>query len=495
MYAFARVLLVALTVSLAGAGSATGAPTLVVESGPKLAARAPVKIDVSSPEGIGELKLLVPSGYGVDLSRPPGEQLGTAFGVARTAGAEIEVSGTLSVSDSSAAPGCSGGSHGSVWALSLHGSGATLDALLAVDATVAGAPESLGKSHEVTLCTPIPSGVELVRLKLSLDDAVTTPAQAGRYAWRALVAPTGGGPFSESRSISPLPVELIFSGTYSRNRGAARLKGKLIAAGEPVAGAPISIAAGRSVSALRPALRATTGPKGGFEATKAIGRATVFQASSQRLVAVGSGETVVVAPATSQALQVRIPPPPVLRLGSRGPAVRQLQRRLAELRYLPSGSADGNFGARTWHAVVAFQGWTGLARTGVVDRRTWTRLGQTAVPRPWGGLRYGLEIDIPRQVLLLVRGGVTVRAIHVSTGAGGRTPTGRFSIRAKALMSWSVPFQVWMPYAQYFYGGYALHSYPLVPAYPASHGCVRLPSMEAPVVYSFTTIGTPVWIR
>jgi lipoprotein-anchoring transpeptidase ErfK/SrfK len=88
-----------------------------------------------------------------------------------------------------------------------------------------------------------------------------------------------------------------------------------------------------------------------------------------------------------------------------------------------------------------------------------------------------------------------VRAIHVSTGAGGATPLGRFSVYRKELMSWSVPFQTWMPYASYFYGGYAMHAYPSVPAYPASHGCVRLPAVEAPGVYAFASFGSPVWIR
>jgi lipoprotein-anchoring transpeptidase ErfK/SrfK len=31
-----------------------------------------------------------------------------------------------------------------------------------------------------------------------------------------------------------------------------------------------------------------------------------------------------------------------------------------------------------------------------------------------------------------------------------------------------------------------------VPAQPASHGCARLPLAEAPVVFAFVSIGTPV---
>jgi lipoprotein-anchoring transpeptidase ErfK/SrfK len=49
-----------------------------------------------------------------------------------------------------------------------------------------------------------------------------------------------------------------------------------------------------------------------------------------------------------------------------------------------------------------------------------------------------------------------------------------------------------MPYAAYFNGGIAAHEYPYVPAYPASHGCVRLPEGDAERVWRFVDTGTPV---
>jgi lipoprotein-anchoring transpeptidase ErfK/SrfK len=39
-----------------------------------------------------------------------------------------------------------------------------------------------------------------------------------------------------------------------------------------------------------------------------------------------------------------------------------------------------------------------------------------------------------------------------------------------------------------------MHSYPRLPGYPASHGCIRVPAPEAPWVYNKAPIGTPVWI-
>lgn len=59
----------------------------------------------------------------------------------------------------------------------------------------------------------------------------------------------------------------------------------------------------------------------------------------------------------------------LLRRGSRGPQVRDLQRRLTELRYSP-GPVDGIFGPMTEQAVRAFQRDSGLVVDGIVGPRT-----------------------------------------------------------------------------------------------------------------------------
>jgi lipoprotein-anchoring transpeptidase ErfK/SrfK len=105
-----------------------------------------------------------------------------------------------------------------------------------------------------------------------------------------------------------------------------------------------------------------------------------------------------------------------------------------------------------------------------------------------------VEVWLDRQVVLLVDDGGRVRTIiSASSGAAGHdTPAGTFSVSRKELRSWSVPYSVWMPWASYFTGGIALHESASVPAYPASHGCVRLPAGFARQVYDFAPIGTPV---
>jgi hypothetical protein len=184
---------------------------------------------------------------------------------------------------------------------------------------------------------------------------------------------------------------------------------------------------------------------------------------------------------------------PMLQLGSHGPAVRALQSELARLTYLPRSAIDGGFGTRTWHAVVAFQGWSGLAMDGVVGPQTRKALVHARLPTPWSTAD-GFEVHIAQQVLLLVRAGRVQRAIHVSTGMPGwPTPRGHFTILERDPMSWSLRFHAWMPLAEYFYDGYALHEFPEVPAYPASHGCIRVPSDEAQVVWQFGRIGMRLW--
>ncbi|HJQ49493.1 MAG TPA: L,D-transpeptidase, partial [Gaiellaceae bacterium] len=83
--------------------------------------------------------------------------------------------------------------------------------------------------------------------------------------------------------------------------------------------------------------------------------------------------------------------------------------------------------------------------------------------------------------------------LHSSSGKRGyETPSGTYTVFRKERNSWSVPYQVWLPYASYFNAGIAFHGYPQVPAHPASHGCVRLATAEALFAYTFMAIGTTV---
>lgn len=172
-----------------------------------------------------------------------------------------------------------------------------------------------------------------------------------------------------------------------------------------------------------------------------------------------------------------------------------LQRRLVQLRYLSGNAVNGRLDYRTSQALTAFQAWEGLPRTGLATFATRRRatIARIPVPRVRSRSRR-IEVDRFRGVALLIERGQVRRAVHVSTGAGGRTPRGTFRIARKERMSWSTPFSVWLPYASYFVGGYAFHEYPSVPAYSASHGCIRIGYPEARGVYEFASYGTIVSI-
>ncbi len=177
-------------------------------------------------------------------------------------------------------------------------------------------------------------------------------------------------------------------------------------------------------------------------------------------------------------------------------ATRGVQLRLAALGYLDPRDVTGSADYLTEQALLAFQGWEDLDRTGTLTGQTQLALFRAREPRP-AARGPGRRIEIHRDlgVLLLIEDGEVVRVVHTSTGVGGITPAGDFKVYAKVLYSWSKPFQVWMPYAVYFRGGIATHQSPDVPSYPASHGCVRLPEGEAERVYRFVDVGTPVVVR
>jgi len=67
-------------------------------------------------------------------------------------------------------------------------------------------------------------------------------------------------------------------------------------------------------------------------------------------------------------------PSGMLSLGARGPAVADLQRRLAAAGF-PSGPFDGVFGPKTRNAVIGFQRAHGLAADGIAGPRTMAALG------------------------------------------------------------------------------------------------------------------------
>ena len=185
------------------------------------------------------------------------------------------------------------------------------------------------------------------------------------------------------------------------------------------------------------------------------------------------------------------PLPPLLD-GSRGPFVRLLEGRLADLDYHLVG-IDQRYDARTGDAVLAFQKIQGMPRKANVTEAVWRALADPKRPRPRSTARgLHIEVDLRSQVLFTVEDGKVHAILHVSTGKPS-TPTnpGMFQVYRK--FAGYSGNQLYYP--SYFDGLRAIHGWPDVPTYPASHGCVRAPMWAAKWIYGLASIGTKVLVH
>jgi lipoprotein-anchoring transpeptidase ErfK/SrfK len=105
-------------------------------------------------------------------------------------------------------------------------------------------------------------------------------------------------------------------------------------------------------------------------------------------------------------------------------------------------------------------------------------------------------ISIPDQRLYVYHDQQLVAWSSVSSGKPGHeTPTGDFTVSEKDLNHHSNLYEdAPMPYfMRLTEGGVGMHA-GLLPGYPASHGCVRLPPEMARQLYQRVDSGTPVQI-
>jgi L,D-transpeptidase catalytic domain len=181
---------------------------------------------------------------------------------------------------------------------------------------------------------------------------------------------------------------------------------------------------------------------------------------------------------------------PGLGVGSRSEAVRRLEGRLIDLGYYLPGN-DVFFDSKTADALIAFNKIQRRVRLGTVDAATWRKLAKPTIPKPrFEGPDYHIEIDQTRQVVMTVKDGKVTHILHTSTGAGGATRDGTWSIHRKLTgTSGGGLF-----YPSYFDGLRAIHGWPEVPTYAASHGCSRVPMWAATWIFSQAPLGTRVYV-
>jgi hypothetical protein len=152
---------------------------------------------------------------------------------------------------------------------------------------------------------------------------------------------------------------------------------------------------------------------------------------------------------------------------------------------------DGRADRFSVWAIFAFEKVAGLGAHGSFGNTEWNRMvhnPRMKVRRPDLPKKH-VEINIKKQLVLLVRKGKVRHVVHTSTGKPS-TPLvrGTFTVYEKR------------PYMQsnhmyksiFFYGGYAIHGYKSIPTYPASHGCARTYNGNQDFIYPKIDMGERV---
>jgi hypothetical protein len=177
--------------------------------------------------------------------------------------------------------------------------------------------------------------------------------------------------------------------------------------------------------------------------------------------------------------------------GAGGTKVMLLQRELLALGY--ATPVTGSFDDGTSRAVLAFRKVNNLGRDGFASGAVYDRLlrrkGAFKLRHPEAGKH--VEFDWSRQVVVLAQGGKPWRVYHASSGKPS-TPTvfGSFRFYSKTPGTNAKG----MVDSNYFIRGYAIHGYPEVPSYAASHGCIRVPIPNAAAIFAWISLGDPIFV-
>ncbi|HUA11448.1 MAG TPA: L,D-transpeptidase [Solirubrobacteraceae bacterium] len=176
--------------------------------------------------------------------------------------------------------------------------------------------------------------------------------------------------------------------------------------------------------------------------------------------------------------------------GARSQSVRVLQWELAALHF--AVPVNGVFEEATGRALIAYRKAIGAARVPYAGQQVLAGLarGAGAFRVRYRGDGRHVEANLALQLLAEIEPGGRVYRVYTMSSGKPSTPTvlGRFRVYRKEPGVNSEG----MVDSNYFYTGYAIHGYPEVPTYAASHGCLRVPIPDAPAIWNWVRIGTRV---
>jgi N-acetylmuramoyl-L-alanine amidase len=183
--------------------------------------------------------------------------------------------------------------------------------------------------------------------------------------------------------------------------------------------------------------------------------------------------------------------------------IKEAEIRLSELGYW-TGNVDGVFDPASRSALITFQKYERRPITGQMTIEEFEAIRASSLPSPRETGYAHVEVDLDRQVLLVVSDDDRVRVLPVSTGndqpfvAEGQTsiaytPRGRFLVYDKEA-GWGTGPLGAMYYSNYISGGVAIHGSRSIPNQPASHGCIRVPMFAARGLSKRMPVGTIVLV-
>jgi L,D-transpeptidase catalytic domain len=360
----------------------------------------------------------------------------------------------------------------------------TLAAVGAVTLSASATTIDFGESVRLTGEISPPAGGQAVDIVAVTGTLLTTTTTGAAGGFSASLSPRAnvtvhavwGNEVSADVSVGVRAVVTVHLGPVRLFDGAA-VRGTVAPA---VAGATVAITLTRDGKPVADD-SAVIGAAGGFRTTFTIEAPGTYRVRAASTDPDHLRGTAIDGPAST--------PLPSLRIGSSGIFALLLEQRLVDLQYRLV-DIDRRYDFRTADAVLAFRKVQRMLRVSTVDAGIWRALAHPLRPRPRSGTSgFHIEVDQSRQVLYTVRDGSVTNIMHVSTGKAS-TPTrdGSFSVTSK-LAGFS-DHQLYYP--SFFDGSRAIHGWPDVPTYPASHGCVRVPYWNAKWIYGLAPIGTPV---